>query len=64
MDEMNGKQVIKALKAEGFEVLRVRGSHHILGNGECKVTVPVHGTTDLKPGTLSSIEKQSGVKLK
>ncbi|MCH8543087.1 MAG: type II toxin-antitoxin system HicA family toxin [Alcanivorax sp.] len=61
---MNGKQVIKVLKAEGFEVLRIKGSHHILGNGRRKVTVPVHGTTDLKSGTLSSIEKQSGVKLK
>lgn len=61
---MNGKQVIKALKEAGFEVLRIKGSHHILGNGERKVTVPVHGAADLKPGTLSSIEKQSGVKLK
>jgi predicted RNA binding protein YcfA (HicA-like mRNA interferase family) len=44
-------------------VLRIRGSHHILGNGKCKVTVPVHGTADLKPGTRKAIEKQSGVKL-
>jgi predicted RNA binding protein YcfA (HicA-like mRNA interferase family) len=29
-----------------------------------KVTVPVHGTHDVKIKTLLSIEKQSGVKLK
>lgn len=61
---MNGKQIIKLLLAQGFTVLRVTGSHHILGNGERKVTVPVHGTADVKVGTFKSIEKQSGVKLK
>lgn len=60
---MNGKQVISSLKRQGFTVLRVKGSHHILGNGERKVTVPVHGARDLKPGTLGSIEKQAGVTL-
>jgi predicted RNA binding protein YcfA (HicA-like mRNA interferase family) len=61
---MNGKQVIKQLQASGFEVLRVTGSHHIMAKGAVRVSVPLHGTTDLKIGTLKSIEKQSGVKLK
>ncbi len=60
---MNGKQVIKLLQANGFTELRVSGSHHIMGNGTRKATVPVHGAADLKIGTLKSIEKQSGVKL-
>lgn len=60
---MNGKLVIKRLQEAGFNLLHVRGSHHILGNGTRKVTVPVHGSADLKTGTLKSIEKQSGVKL-
>lgn len=63
MIPMNGKHVIKLLKANGFVELRVSGSHHIMGNGTRKITVPVHGTADLKIGTLKSIEKQSGVKL-
>ena len=49
---MNGKQIIKLLLAQGFVELRITGSHHILGNGSHKVTVPVHGTTDVKVGTL------------
>jgi len=60
---MNGKQVIKLLTAQGFVLLRVSGSHHILAHGSVRVTVPVHGTADVKVGTLKSIEKQSGVKL-
>lgn len=60
---MNGKQIIKLLLAHGFAELRISGSHHILGNGQRKVTVPVHGAGDVKVGTLKSIEKQSGVKL-
>jgi len=60
---MNGKQIIKRLTAEGFVLLRVAGSHHILANGSVRVTVPVHGAADVKTGTLKSIEKQSGVKL-
>jgi predicted RNA binding protein YcfA (HicA-like mRNA interferase family) len=60
---MNGKEVIKRLQRHGFRVERISGSHHLLTNGERKVTVPVHGASDIKIGTLKSIEKQSGVKL-
>jgi len=60
---MNGKQAIKRLEAQGFTLLRIAGSHHIFSKGGLRVTVPVHGATDLKIGTLKSIEKQSGVKL-
>jgi len=61
---MNGKEILAKLKEHGFSVLRVSGSHHILSDGKAKVTVPVHGTADVKIGTLKSIEKQSGVKLR
>lgn len=61
---MNGKEVIKRLKDEGFIVSRSRGGHFRLARGAVKVSVPVHGRRDLKPGTLASIERQSGVKLK
>lgn len=61
---MNGKQVIAKLKAEGWQVLRIEGSHHQLGKDGLRTSVPVHGTKDLKPGTLASIQRQTGVKLK
>lgn len=61
---MNGKQVISKLKEAGFTVVRIEGSHYRLVKDGKKTSVPVHGTKDLKPGTLASIERQSGVKLK
>ena len=61
---MNGKDIIKLLKAQGWEVLRQEGSHVRLGKGDGRTTVPVHGTRDVKSGTLASIERQTGVKLK
>lgn len=61
---MNGKEIIKKLKALGWEIKAINGSHHQMIKDGVKVTVPVHGTHDVKIKTLLSIEKQSGVKLK
>lgn len=61
---MHGKEIIKILKGKGWEIKAVNGSHHQLIKDGVKVTVPVHGTHDVKIKTLLSIEKQTGVKLK
>ncbi len=61
---MNGKEIIKKLKALGWKIKSINGSHHQMIKDGVKVTVPVHGTHDVKIKTLLSIEKQSGVKLK
>ena len=60
---MNGKQVIQRLKMNGFHVARTKGSHHVMKKGSVVFPVPVHGSKDLKIGTLKNIEKISGVKL-
>jgi predicted RNA binding protein YcfA (HicA-like mRNA interferase family) len=61
---MTGKEVIKILTEHGWEVLRVNGSHHRMGKGGQRTTVPVHGKQDLGRGLVAAIEKQTGVKLK
>jgi len=61
---MNGKQVIKILKANGWTLKSISGSHHQMEKNGCKVPVPVHGSTDLKKPLLAAIEKQTGVKLR
>ena len=61
---MTGNEVLKRLTAEGWVLLRINGSHHRLGNKDKRTTVPVHGKRDLGKGLLSTIEKQTGVKLK
>jgi predicted RNA binding protein YcfA (HicA-like mRNA interferase family) len=48
----------------GWQLLRVEGSHHQLGKDGLRTSVPMHGTKDLKPGTLAAIQRQTGVKLK
>ncbi|SDT96774.1 mRNA interferase HicA [Nitrosomonas ureae] len=61
---MNGKQIIKKLQAEGWKLSHINGSHHMMAKGGYIVPVPVHGTKDVPIGTLLSIQRLSGVKLK
>jgi predicted RNA binding protein YcfA (HicA-like mRNA interferase family) len=53
---LTGKDLIKILKSQGFEVVRIKGSHHILKNSRGKVTViPVHSNEIIGPGLLTKI---------
>jgi predicted RNA binding protein YcfA (HicA-like mRNA interferase family) len=57
---MKGKDVVKMLEKIGFKQVGQKGSHvqlKLFGIGP-KVTVPVHGSNTLAPGTLKSIIKQ------
>lgn len=62
---MNSRAVIKLLKDEGWFEVNQAGSHkqfkHPIKQG--RVTVP-HPKRDIPIGTLRSIEKQAGVKLR
>ncbi|MCP3380461.1 type II toxin-antitoxin system HicA family toxin [Bradyrhizobium sp. CCGUVB4N] len=62
---MKSANIIKALKADGWEQVAQKGSHiqfkHPTKNG--RVTVP-HPKRDIPVGTLKSIEKQADLKLK
>jgi len=61
---MTGKEVIAKLKAAGWVLARVHGSHHILTKDGRAVPVPVHASRDLGAGLLAAIQRQSGVNLK
>ena len=58
--------VIKRLEAAGWFLVATRGSHrqfkHLIRPG--RVTVAGKPSDELAPGTLRSIEKQSGVPLR
>jgi predicted RNA binding protein YcfA (HicA-like mRNA interferase family) len=62
---MNSKDIISVLKADGWVQVAQKGSHiqfkHPAKPG--RVTVP-HPKRDIPIGTLRSIEKQAGLKLK
>jgi len=61
---MDAKEILKRLKAEGWEVLRQKGSHIQMGKGTQRTTVPDHGKEDVKIGTLKKIERDTGIKFK
>jgi len=58
------REVIRAIRADGWQEVAAVGSHrqfrHPTKPG--KVTVPMHAR-DLKPRTLRSVERQSGLRL-
>ncbi len=62
---MNSREIIRRIEAAGWEHVATKGDHwqfrHATRLG--RVTVP-HPKRDLPVGTLRSIEKQSGVKLR
>jgi len=55
------KDLLKLLKTDGWEVIRVQGSHHVLRKGEQIEVVPVHGR-DVPIGLLNKILKNTGLK--
>jgi predicted RNA binding protein YcfA (HicA-like mRNA interferase family) len=62
---MNSRDVISILKAAGWMEVAQKGSHVQFKHPSvpARVTVP-HPKRDLPIGTLRSIEKQSGLKLR
>lgn len=56
LPRLTGEQLIAALGRCGFEVLRVRGSHHFLKHADGRTTVvPVHRGETIGPGLLNKI---------
>ena len=55
----NSRDIIKRLKAEGFELVSVKGSHHKFRKGAITVVVP-HPKKDLPVGTARSIAGRVG----
>lgn len=57
--DLSPKSLIIFLKAHGYQLDRIKGSHHIYINIQKKhsVSVPIHGSQDLKLGTFKAIQK-------
>ncbi len=53
---LKGKELIRILQKNGFEVVRSRGSHFLLRHPDGRTTtVPVHSGETLGPGLLRAI---------
>lgn len=61
---MKVKDVLRMLEADGWQLVKTRGSHrqfkHPAKTG--KVTVSGKPSVDVPPGTLNSMLKQAGLK--
>lgn len=59
---LSGKELVKWLRDEGWELDRIAGSHHIMVKGGKTVSVPVHDNKALPTGLLNKLLKQAGLK--
>ncbi|HNT78356.1 MAG TPA: type II toxin-antitoxin system HicA family toxin [Anaerolineae bacterium] len=56
LPRVTGRQLIAALRKKGFEVIRVKGSHHFLQSPDGhRTVVPVHRGETIGPGLMSQI---------
>jgi predicted RNA binding protein YcfA (HicA-like mRNA interferase family) len=63
LKEISGKAFARAIEKQGWELLRVAGSHHIYGKDGSivRLSVPIHGSRSLKFGLLRHLMKQAGI---
>lgn len=53
---LTGRQIVNTLSKTGFDVVRVKGSHHVLRHPDGRTTtVPIHAGETIGPGLLSQI---------
>jgi predicted RNA binding protein YcfA (HicA-like mRNA interferase family) len=57
--ERDSRKIIQRLKAEGYELVAVSGSHHKFRKGGRTIIVP-HPKKDMPVGTARAIAKQAG----
>ena len=63
-DLVNSKDILKMIEADGWQLIRAKGSHHHFKHPVKKglVTIP-HPKRTLAKGTIANILKQAGLKL-
>ena len=60
---MQSRELIRLLEADGWRLLRTRGSHHQYGHPTKPGTLTVpHPKKDLGKGLVSVIRRQAGLK--
>ena len=56
LPSVTGSELVAALKKAGFDVVRIKGSHHFLRHADGRTTVvPVHAGETIGPGLMSKI---------
>lgn len=56
LPSFDGRRLIKLLRKAGFQVIRIKGSHHFLRHSDGRSTVvPVHGKENIGIGLFHKI---------
>lgn len=56
LPSVDGRKFVKTLRKAGFDVIRVKGSHHFLRHSDGRATVvPVHGKENIGIGLFYKI---------
>lgn len=59
LPRLKGKDLVRALRRAGFEIIRTRGSHVFLKHPDGRATVvPVHAGETIGPGLLTAILRE------
>jgi predicted RNA binding protein YcfA (HicA-like mRNA interferase family) len=62
---MNSRDIIRNLKDDGWALKRITGSHHhFMHPAKPGVVTVRHPKRELPKGTLRSIERQAGIRLR
>lgn len=63
MKAVSGKEFARELEKRGWELKRVKGSHHVYmkAGHPARISIPVHGNTPLKIGLLKHLMKVAGI---
>ena len=62
MKAVSGRELARVLERRGWQLIRVRGSHHLYGRGAERIVIPVHGNQALKAGLQRDLIKQAGIR--
>lgn len=59
MKSVSGKELAKILEKKGWELKRVKGSHHVYAKSgnPARISVPIHKNIPLKIGLLKHLTK-------
>lgn len=56
LPRLRGRDLVRALRKLGFQVIRIKGSHHYLRHPDGRATViPVHAGEKIGPGLMKKI---------
>lgn len=66
MKSVSGKELAKLFEKKGWELKRVKGSHHVYikSGNPARISVPTHKNIPLKIGLLKHLMKIAGIEEK